>query len=153
MKRRVFLVGLAAASTLVVVAGPGMAASYAEDIIAQLTKLGFSNISDETTWLGRIKIVATRSDGIREIVLNPRTGEILRDVWSPVSGGGVTRNVLDDVNGSGGGDDGGNSSGDGGGDDSSGSGGDSGGGDDGNSGPGGGYDDGRDREDRGDRND
>ena len=150
MKRRVFLVGLAAASTLVVVAGPGMAASYAEDIIAQLTKLGFSNISVETTWLGRSKIVATRSDGIREIVLNPRTGEILRDVWSPVSGGGVTRNVLDDVNGSGGDDGGGNSSG---GDDSSGSGGDSGGGDDGNSGPGGGYDDGRDREDRGDRND
>ncbi len=182
MKRRGFLVGLAAASSLAVVAGPAMAASYAEDVIAQLTKLGFSNISVETTWLGRIKIVATRSDGIREIVLNPRTGEILRDVWRPVSGGGVTRNVLGDVDDSGGGhdgkdDDGGDDDGgghdgkdddggddDGGDDDGKDDGGkdddgkddggkDDGGGGDGGKDDGGGGDGGKDGKDRGDKKD
>ena len=147
MKRRLFLFGLATTSVLAAVAGPALAASYAEDVVAQLNQLGFSEIAVETTWLGRIKIVASRSDGIREIVLNPRTGEILRDVWMPVSGDGEVRNVLGDVKDGGLG-------GDGGGDDNSGPGG---GGDsevDDNSGHGSGGDDnsgsgsGGDRENR-----
>lgn len=143
MKRRLFLFGLAASSAIVAAAAPAFAASYAEDVIAQLTKLGFSGITVETTWLGRIKIVASRSDGVREIVLNPNTGEILRDVWMPVSGGGLIRHVLDDVE-----DEDSGGSDDGGGDDNSGSGGgDDGGGDD-SSGSGSGDDDGMDQEDR-----
>ena len=62
------------------------AASFAEDIVAQLTQQGFRDIAQETTWLGRVRIVATRSDGVREIILNPLTGEILRDLWTTPQG-------------------------------------------------------------------
>lgn len=137
MKRRLFLFGLATTSVLAAVAGPALAASYAEDVVAQLNQLGFSDLTVETTWLGRIKIVASRTDGVREIVLNPRTGEILRDVWMPMSGGGVVRNVLDDVKGGGHG-------GEGSGGDNSGPGGGDNGGDDDNSGQGSGGDGGED---------
>lgn len=143
MNRRQLLTGLVTTAALAA-AGPAFALSYAEDVVKQLTKLGFLEIHVETTLLGRVRIVAERSDGMREIVLNPRTGEILRDVWTP-SAGGAVRNVLADV------EDDGDADAD---DDSSGSG--SGGGDD-NSGSGGGSDDGgrddrEDREDRGDDN-
>lgn len=74
-----------------------MAASFTEDVVAQLVKLGFSNITAETTLLGRVKIVASRSDGLREIVINPRTGEILRDVWMPsANNSAAPRTVLND---------------------------------------------------------
>lgn len=96
MNRRLFILGMVTTTASVAVAGPVLAASYAEDVVAQLTSFGFSNISVETTWLGRIRILASRSDGIREIILNPRTGEILRDVWMPASGR-ASRVVLDDV--------------------------------------------------------
>ena len=56
MKRRLFLFGLAGTAAFGVMASPALAASYAEDVVAQLANLGFSNISVETTWLGRIKI-------------------------------------------------------------------------------------------------
>ena len=131
MKRRLFLKGLTGAAAAVLVAGPALAASYADDVVTQLTALGFTNIVVETTWLGRVRILAKRNNGLREIVLNPRTGEILRDVWSPGSASGARRVVLDDVDddgdddssghGSGGSDDDDNSGSD---DDNSGHGGD-----------------------------
>jgi hypothetical protein len=61
-------------------------ASYEEAIVAQLTQQGFAQIVVETTWLGRVRILATRPDGLREIILNPRTGEILRDLWTAAEG-------------------------------------------------------------------
>jgi hypothetical protein len=124
VKRRDFLIGLATAAPLALGSGAAFAQSFAEDLIAQLTAMGFVDFDVSTTWLGRVKILATRADGVREIVLNPRTGEILRDFWMPYSGIGGTRVVLDDVED----------------DDNSGSGSDDDGGDD-NSGPGGGGDD------------
>ena len=89
--------GLTGAAMAAMQALPAFAASYAEDVVGQLAGLGYENITIEATWLGRIRILATRSDGAREIVLNPRTGEILRDVWTPTSGDGVRRVILDDV--------------------------------------------------------
>lgn len=142
MKRRDFLLGLASAGPLALVGGAALAQSFADDLIAQLTAMGFSDIEAFTTWLGRVRIVAARADGVREIVLNPRTGEVLRDFWTPASGDGATRIVLDDIveeegEGSGSGSDDDDHSGSGGGtDNSSGS-----GGDDDNSGPGSGSDD------------
>ena len=138
MKRRAFLLGIASATTLVVSTGTAMAASYTEDVVAQLVKLGFVNITAETTLLGRVKIKAQRSDGVREIVINPRTGEILRDVWMPKDIGSAPRTVLNDI------DDGDGNSGSGKDDDRDGD-----GGDDDNSGS----DDRDDREDREDRED
>lgn len=43
-------------------------------------------ISVSSTLLGRARIVATSQDGYREIIVNPRTGEILRDVWLSLEG-------------------------------------------------------------------
>lgn len=131
MKRRLFLLGLTTSLALAASTGAVLASSFSEDVVAQLVKLGFSDITAETTLLGRVRILAKRSDGVREIVLNPRTGEVLRDTWLPTAGGNAPRTVLNDI------DDGENGGDDSGGDDS---GGDDSGGDD-NSGSGSGKDD------------
>ncbi|WP_444452143.1 hypothetical protein ACTTAI_13975 [Rhodobacter capsulatus] len=51
----------------------------ADDIVAQLRAQGFSQINVSRTFLGRVKIEAQAPNLHREIVLNPKTGEILRD--------------------------------------------------------------------------
>ena len=99
MKRRRFLFGLTAASAILW-AGATMAATYADGVVGQLTKQGYYNIAMETTWLGRVRIIADRADGKREIILNPRTGEILRDSWQASGAGNVTP-IIDEVNGGG----------------------------------------------------
>ena len=134
MKRRHFLICIAASLAM---AGAVQAASFADAVMAQLTRQGFASITSESTWLGRVRITAQRDGGVREIVLNPRTGEILRDIWSPADGSTGQIPIVDDVaNGGtsgsddhGGGDTGGSGSGSGndGGGDSSGSGNDGGG--------------------------
>ena len=48
-------------------------------LISELQTSGYSNISERRTWLGRLRIRAERGEYIREIIINPRTGEILRD--------------------------------------------------------------------------
>lgn len=70
----------------VVIAGLVMASTahaqeFADVIVAQLRADGFSEIATEQTWLGRTRIVASGAEGKREIVVNPNTGEILRDLW------------------------------------------------------------------------
>lgn len=121
---------------------PAFADTIADTIVNELKSQGFDAVSTERTWLGRTRIVASGSAGEREIIVNPNTGEILRDLWlvknEDRSGGLLgdgTRSRLgsddddDDDNGgrsggSGGDDNGGNSgggrSGDGGGDDNGG---------------------------------
>lgn len=87
MRRRQLLIGLAAvAGTQLCAGGAALAAGFADEIVAQLRKQGFGNIVVERTWLGRIRILAERSDARREIILNPGTGEILRDLWLSKSG-------------------------------------------------------------------
>ncbi len=145
MKRRTFLSGLLTTTALALSAGAALAASFTEDVVAQLVNLGFSDITAETTLLGRVRIRASRADGMREIIINPRTGEILRDVWMAAANGGTPRTVLNDIDDSDDGD-----SGSGKDDDSSGSGsGDDDGKDDDNSGHGSGDDDGRDDDNSG----
>jgi hypothetical protein len=98
MKRRHFLF-LAASGLASPVAA--RSASYADDVVAQLTRQGFAVLTTESTWLGRVRITAQRNGGLREIVLNPRTGEILRDIWTPAGGGKGQGPIVDDVRGSG----------------------------------------------------
>jgi len=50
-----------------------------EMVIAQLTAQGYTSVTVGRTWLGRIIIVGQRDGVTREIVLNPYTGELLRD--------------------------------------------------------------------------
>ena len=49
-------------------------------ILADLAGAGYRDITVESTLLNRERIVATRGDVWREIVVDPRTGEILRDL-------------------------------------------------------------------------
>jgi len=83
MKRRKFLAGLLCG---LIAATPAAAQDYVEDIVSQLREQGFSNILQESTLLGRVRIMASSGDGQREIILNPLTGEILRDLWIPAEG-------------------------------------------------------------------
>lgn len=68
---------------LVLAGAPQFAAaqSVQEQIVTQLQAQGFSDITLERTWLGRIRVTALRDDLRRELVFNPQTGEILRDYW------------------------------------------------------------------------
>ncbi len=141
MNRRHFLMSLGVA---VATAPMAWAQTFAEQIVQQLVDQGYVNIQVEATLLGRLRISADGSGGQREIILNPRTGEILRDIWFDASGNPVPR--LANSSGNSGSDDNGgdDNSGSDGGDDSSGSG----GGDD-NSGSDGGGDDKGDDDDKG----
>ncbi len=53
-----------------------------DSVIAELSSEGYSEIRISRTWLGRLRFVATGPDGQREIVLNPASGEIMRDYTS-----------------------------------------------------------------------
>ena len=111
-------------------------------ITHQLRDQGFSRIEVSRTLLGRTRIVAHSGDGEREIILNPNTGEILRDLWEPKDGGTTGSGTIVDNRtdgsrsgtGSGNGNSGSGNGSDGG---NSGEGGNSGSGEGGNSGSGG----------------
>jgi hypothetical protein len=78
VKRRMFLtMGL----TGMMSGRAAFAKSFTDSVVDQLRDLGFDDISIERTMLGRTRILAQGRDGTREIILNPRTGEILRDLW------------------------------------------------------------------------
>lgn len=87
MNRRQLILGVLAVGVVQAVAvWPALAATFVEQIVTQLQAQGFKNIEVETTWLGRARIQAQRAETSREIVLNPNTGEILRDLWLSKSG-------------------------------------------------------------------
>lgn len=96
MNRRHFLtvicLGAIAATT-------AQAASYEDQVIAQLRAQGYDQINAERTLLGRVKISAQMNGGRREIVLNPRTGEVLRDVWFPGADAASVSNIIRDTSG------------------------------------------------------
>ncbi len=140
MKRRVFFTTLVAATCL---SALPVLASVSDSIVAQLKAQGFGNIHISRTFLGRTRITAESQKLRREIIVNPRTGEILRDYWENLLTGEETTGQILTTNGSGGNSGSGSGSGNGGegGDDGhdDGSGGDGGGGDSGGgSGDGGG---------------
>lgn len=60
-------------------AGAGHADDLVDSVVRQLRAQGYSTFVVERTLLGRIRIEAEGRNGEREIVLNRRTGEILRD--------------------------------------------------------------------------
>lgn len=149
MNRRTFL--MTASLAAVFAAGPAFADNVG-NVRSQLQKQGYNQISVSSTLLGRSRIVARGKRGTREIIMNPRTGEILRDQMTMAGGTSGPSIAGNDDNGDDngkshgsddkGGDDNGSGSGDNsghgsGGDDSGGDGGDS-GGDSGGDGDGGG---------------
>lgn len=71
---------LTAAALTALTLGPALAQTYELDITAQLRAQGYQNITLSHTWLGRTRIVALLGSDLREIVIDPNTGEILRDL-------------------------------------------------------------------------
>ena len=84
MNRRYFLTVFALGA---VVSTSVAAASFEDQVVAQLTSQGYKSITMERTLLGRVRIIGQNASGRREIILNPRTGEILRDLWLANAGG------------------------------------------------------------------
>lgn len=70
---------VAAAGLMLMSASSSSAADLADSIVSQLHTQGFTSVDVSTTFLGRVRIEASSTAYHREIVLNPRTGEILRD--------------------------------------------------------------------------
>ncbi|SOC04596.1 hypothetical protein SAMN05877809_103220 [Rhodobacter sp. JA431] len=63
-------------------AGPVLA-DRQEEIISELEAEGYTDITTSKTWLRRTRIVAQGEEGEREIVLDPRNDEVLRDYVRP----------------------------------------------------------------------
>ena len=81
MNRRVFLTRCAAGVLGAVgTASAAAAGAFEDSVVAQLRGQGYRHIQVARTMLGRVRIVGARHGATREIILNPRTGEILRDV-------------------------------------------------------------------------
>jgi hypothetical protein len=95
MDRRTFLIALGAAG----VAGPVAADPLTDGIVAQLRRQGYGRIAVSRTLLGRVRIVGNSSSRRREIIVNPRTGEILRDYWLDETGGSTGVTILEDDEG------------------------------------------------------
>ncbi len=81
-------------------APPALAAEFAQIWARHLALEGYQDIRLSRTWLGRVRIVAEKSDREREIVINPRTGEVLRDLTRLLGGGTGLPPDLEDAVGS-----------------------------------------------------
>ena len=75
MVKRTLLAGL----VLVSLAASANARTVEERLIAGLKSQGYVILEDGYTFLGRLRIVAENATYHREIVVNPETGEVLRD--------------------------------------------------------------------------
>ncbi len=116
MNRRVFMLMFGAA---VGAASMSVAETFADQVVRQLVAQGYGNIQVEATLLGRLRIKGSNGQGLREIILNPKTGEILRDMWLDADGNPILAQLPSSGQGAGGEDSSGSGSGS---DDSSGSG-------------------------------
>lgn len=68
-------------------AAPLQAAIAPEDkVFRSVREQGYRIIYRERTWLGRIRILAVKGDYLREVVIGPGTGEVLRDLVVEVPG-------------------------------------------------------------------
>lgn len=83
VNRRILLTALLA---LALSPTAALSQTMAERIALELRSEGFSEVSTTRTLLGRARIYARGSAGTREIILDPRTGEILRDLWFAPNG-------------------------------------------------------------------
>jgi hypothetical protein len=93
MQRRIFLASLLAAA--VAGAGTAFAGSVVDEVVAQLRDQGFTDIKISTTFLGRTRVLALGNNLRREIIINPRTGEILRDYWEQIDGEAEAPRLID----------------------------------------------------------
>ncbi|UWQ20870.1 hypothetical protein [Jannaschia sp. W003] len=82
-------VHIALTTLALALAAPTASADPVRDVVAQLQAQGYQTIRVERTFLGRARIRAEAPGGHRrEIILNPRTGELLRDYREQGRGAG-----------------------------------------------------------------
>ncbi len=81
--RNVRQMGTAVCAWLALTASLALADPVSDGIVVQLREQGFRHITITRTWLGRVLILGYVDEGEREIVLNPNTGEVLRDYFRP----------------------------------------------------------------------
>ena len=93
MQRRKFLF---LASAAIAVPGWAVAGPVEDQIVARLSEQGYTTIKMSRTLLGRRRIVAIGAERRREIIFNPRTGEILRDFWEEIGSDGSSKSGLFD---------------------------------------------------------
>ena len=79
MQRRNFCLGLASSLALGL-ALPAQANSLSERVERRLKRDGWDDIDITRTLLGRTRVTARKGETRREIIMNSRTGEVLRDV-------------------------------------------------------------------------
>ena len=82
--RLILAIGLAAGLAI----GPVSAQTLQDDVINELRDQGFTTITVTRTWLGRTRIKASSKSRDREIIMNSRTGEVLRDYSEDLDGSG-----------------------------------------------------------------
>lgn len=96
MNRRQFLSLAVLGAVSPVAAMAANTGSPVDKLTAQLRKQGFEKIDISRTWLGRTRIVARSDTFRREIILNSRSGEILRDYWEQIGENGESESGLFD---------------------------------------------------------
>ncbi len=87
MKKMVKTIPPVLAVASLCLAAPVFADRRVDAITRQLADQGFGEIKVSRTFLGRVRVEALREGREREIIFNPRTGEILRDYWDVDSEG------------------------------------------------------------------
>jgi hypothetical protein len=97
MRRRQVL-ALLAGGMVAGVGQPALAQSVGEQIADQLRRMGYREISVQRTLLGRVRVTGVRGGRLREVIVNPSTGEILRDLVTDTRTGRASSGILDDDN-------------------------------------------------------
>lgn len=69
-----------------ILSAPANAKVNEADIISQLEGSGYTLVEREVSWLGRVVLEFHSQTHEREIILNPTTGEIIRDYLEVLDG-------------------------------------------------------------------
>jgi hypothetical protein len=97
MDRRTALALMAGTALSALLPGlPAWAQDVGDQISRQLRRMGYSDITLQRTLLGRLRITAIRGNRKREIIVNPVSGEILRDIVTDLRTGRAASGILDE---------------------------------------------------------
>ena len=77
LRREFILLGAAA----IAVPAAAQTNPFVDALVLMLQEQGYKRFRINRTWLGRLRIRAISDMYRREIIMNPKTGEILRDFW------------------------------------------------------------------------
>lgn len=83
MTRRGFLLS---GASLLATCGPSLASTAEDEVAARLRRDGYRILMRKRTWLGRIRFKARKGQTVREVVVDPTSGEVLRDYSDKLAG-------------------------------------------------------------------